>query len=89
MVWPQIYGTHPWLAKELADVIVKLFSAILKVIAMERIHEGWKKANVLPVFKKDKKNGGNDKTVSITLTSGKVIEQIILEIVSKHEQEGD
>lgn len=56
---------------------------------MERIHEGWKKGNVLPVFKKDKKNGGNDKTVSITLTSGKVIEQIILEIVSKHEQEGD
>ena len=44
------------MVKELADVIVKLFSMILKVIATDRIPEGWKKANVLPIFKKDKKN---------------------------------
>lgn len=53
----QIYGTHSWLVKELVDVTVKLFSIILKVIAMGRIPEGWKKANALPICKGQEEEG--------------------------------
>lgn len=71
------------MVKELADVIVNLFSIILKVLTMDRIPEGWKKTNVLPIFRKEK---GSYKTVSLILISGKVMDQIILETISKCQQ---
>ena len=40
----------------------------------------WEKANVSPVFKKGKKEG----PVSLTSISGKAMEQLILEAISKH-----
>ena len=47
--------------------------------------ENWKKANVTPIFKKGKKEDpGNYRPVSLTLILGKVMEQLILESVSRH-----
>ena len=47
--------------------------------------EDWRKACVTPVYKKGKKeNPGKDRLVSLTSTPGKVMEQLILEVSSKH-----
>jgi len=46
-----------------------------------------RKASVIPVFKKGKEDPGNYRPVSLTSISGKVMEQLILEITSKQEQE--
>ena len=46
--------------------------------------EGWRKANVTPVFKKGKKEDpGNYRTVSLTSMPGKVMQQLILDVISK------
>ncbi|PKU42688.1 rna-directed dna polymerase from mobile element hypothetical protein [Limosa lapponica baueri] len=49
-------GTHPRVLRELADVIVKLISIIFdKSWRTGEVPEDWRKANVMPVFKKGKK----------------------------------
>ena len=49
------------------------------------VPEHWKRANVTPVFKNGRKEDpGNYRPVSLTLIPGKVIEQLILEIISRH-----
>ncbi|KAJ7403266.1 RNA-directed DNA polymerase from mobile element jockey-like protein [Pitangus sulphuratus] len=51
----------------------------------KRGHEEWKKANVTPVFKKDKKKEpGNYRPFSLTSIPGKVMEHLILEAISIH-----
>jgi len=48
----------------------------------------WRKANVTPVFKKSKKEGpGNYRPVSLTSILGKVMEQLILEVIIKQVEE--
>ena len=50
--------------------------------------EDWTKANVTPVFKKGKKEDpGNYRLVSLTSIPGKVMEQLILEIIIKQVEE--
>ncbi|GAB0175641.1 mitochondrial enolase superfamily member 1 [Grus japonensis] len=47
--------------------------------------EDWRKACLTPVFKKGKKEDpGNYRPVSLTFVPGKVMEQLILEVISKH-----
>ncbi|KAJ7407630.1 hypothetical protein WISP_125392 [Willisornis vidua] len=46
----------------------------------------WRKANVTPVFKKE--DPGNYRPVNPTSVLGKVMEQIILAIISKYVEEG-
>lgn len=46
--------------------------------------DDWKKANISPIFKKDKKDRSNYWLVSLVSNPGKVTEQIILETNSKH-----
>ena len=46
--------------------------------------EDWRKANITPIFKKGKKDPGNYRSVSLTLTPGKVTEQLILETICRH-----
>jgi len=48
----------------------------------------WRKASVTPVFKKGKKEDpGNYRPVSLTSTLGKVMEQLILEVINKQVEE--
>ena len=47
--------------------------------------EEWRKANVTPIFKNNKKEDSvNYRTVSHTSIPGKVMEQLILETISRH-----
>ncbi|KAJ7424166.1 RNA-directed DNA polymerase from mobile element jockey-like protein [Pitangus sulphuratus] len=48
----------------------------------------WRKGNVTPVFKKGrKKDLGNYQQIGLTFIPGKVMEQIILEVINKHVEE--
>ena len=52
---------------------------------MGEVYDNWKRANVTPVFKKDKKEDqGNCRLVSHTSVPGKLMEQLFLETISRH-----
>ena len=52
------------------------------------VPEDWRKANVTPVFKKGKKEDpANYRPVSLTSVPGKVMEQLILYVISKQVEE--
>ncbi|KFV79947.1 hypothetical protein N308_11790, partial [Struthio camelus australis] len=79
-------GMHPRVLRELADVIARPLSIILeRSWRSGEVPEDWKKACVSPVFKKGKKEEpGNYRPVSLTSIPGKVMEQLILEVITKH-----
>ena len=82
-------GMHPRVLRELADVIARPLSIIFeRSWRTGEVPEDWKKANVTPVFKKGKKEDpGNYRPVSLTSIPGKVMEQLILDVISKHVEE--
>ena len=47
------------------------------------MHEDLRKANVTPVFKKGKEDPANYRLVSLISVPGKVMEQLILDIMCK------
>ncbi|PKU44871.1 rna-directed dna polymerase from mobile element jockey- hypothetical protein [Limosa lapponica baueri] len=50
--------------------------------------EDWRKANSTPVFKKGKKEDpGNYRPIGFTSVPGKIMEQLILDVISKHIEE--
>jgi len=52
------------------------------------VPEDWRKANVTPIFKKgEKEDPGNYRPVSLTSIPGKVMEQLILEVINKQVEE--
>ncbi|GAB0186867.1 mitochondrial enolase superfamily member 1 [Grus japonensis] len=75
--------------RELTDVIAKPLSIIFeRSWRTEALPEDWKKTNVTPVFKKGKEEDpGNYRPVSLTSIPGKVMEQLILDVISKHVEE--
>ncbi|KFW00960.1 hypothetical protein N326_11204, partial [Eurypyga helias] len=77
-------GIHPRGLKELVDGIAKTLSLIFKKLWQSgEVPSDWKRGNITPIFKKGKKeNPGNYSSVS--LTCGKVMEQILLETMLKH-----
>ncbi|KFV87101.1 RNA-directed DNA polymerase from mobile element jockey, partial [Struthio camelus australis] len=79
-------GMHPRVLRELADVIARPLSIILeRSWRSGEVPEDWKKASVTPVFKKGKKEEpGNSRPVSLTSLPGKVMEQLLLEVLTKH-----
>ncbi|KGL75937.1 RNA-directed DNA polymerase from mobile element jockey, partial [Tinamus guttatus] len=79
-------GMHPRGLHELADVIAKLLSIIFeRSWRTGEVPEAWKKANVMTVFKKGKKEDPrNYRPVSLTSVPGKGMERLILAVVSGH-----
>ncbi|PKU38009.1 rna-directed dna polymerase from mobile element jockey-like [Limosa lapponica baueri] len=82
-------GMHQRVLRELADGIAKLVSIIFeRSWRTGEVPEDWRTANVSPVFKKGKKEDpGNYRPVSLTFNPGKVMEQLILDVISKHVEE--
>ncbi|KGL84716.1 RNA-directed DNA polymerase from mobile element jockey, partial [Tinamus guttatus] len=79
-------GMNPRVLRELADVIAKSLSIIFeRSWRMGEVPEDWKKANVTPVFKKGKKEDpDNYRPVSLISVPRKVMERLILAVVSRH-----
>lgn len=66
-------GKHPWVLRELANVATRPLSNMLKRLWWpEEVAKDRDKANMTPTFKKNKKNLGNHRLVSLTLGPGKI-----------------
>jgi len=76
-------------AEGLADVIPAALSIILeRSWKTGEVPEDWRKASVAPVFNKGKKEDpGNYRLVSLTSVPGKVMEQLILAVISNQLKE--
>jgi len=75
--------------RKLADVIAEPLSIIFeRSWRTGEVLEDWRKATVTPVFKKgNKEHSGSYKPVSLTTIPGKVMEQLILEVIIKQVEE--
>ncbi|CAM5094633.1 unnamed protein product [Eretmochelys imbricata] len=77
---------HPRVLKELAAVIAEPLAIIFENSwRMGEVPDDWKKANVVPIFKKGKKEDpGNYRPVSLTSVPGKIMEQVLKESILKY-----
>ncbi|KFP31241.1 RNA-directed DNA polymerase from mobile element jockey, partial [Colius striatus] len=79
-------GMQPRVLRELADVIAKPLSIIFEQSwRTGKVPEDWRKANVTPVFKKGRKGDPRKyRPVRLTSIPGKVMEQLILNVITEH-----
>ncbi|PKU44210.1 rna-directed dna polymerase from mobile element jockey- hypothetical protein [Limosa lapponica baueri] len=77
---------HPRVLRELADVIAEPLSIIYeRSWRTGEVPEDCRKANITPVYKKGKKEDpGNYRPISLTSVPGKIMEQLVPEVISKH-----
>ncbi|KFO64936.1 RNA-directed DNA polymerase from mobile element jockey, partial [Corvus brachyrhynchos] len=82
-------GIHPRVMRELADELAKVLSIIYhQSWCTGEVPDDWKLANATPIQKKgQKEDSGNYRPVSLPLVPGKVVEQIILSIITRHLQD--
>ncbi|CAM4605533.1 unnamed protein product, partial [Caretta caretta] len=80
---------HPRVLKKLADVIAEPLAIIFENSwRLGEVLDNWEKANVVPIFKKGKKEDpGNYRPVSLTSVPGKIMEQVLKESILKHLEE--
>uniref|UniRef100_A0A8B9EMY0 Reverse transcriptase domain-containing protein n=1 Tax=Anser cygnoides TaxID=8845 RepID=A0A8B9EMY0_ANSCY len=79
-------GIHPRVLRELADIIAGPLSIIFqRCWESGEVPVEWKLANVVPIFKKGRKEDpGNYRPVSLTSVPGKIMEQFILGVIEGH-----
>ncbi|CAM5076528.1 unnamed protein product [Eretmochelys imbricata] len=77
---------HLRVLKELAAVIAEPLAIIFENSwRTGEVPDDWKKANVVPIFKKGKKEDpGNYRPVSLTSVPGKIMEQVLKESILKY-----
>ncbi|GAB0209611.1 mitochondrial enolase superfamily member 1 [Grus japonensis] len=75
--------------RELVEVLTKPLSIIYQQSWLtEEVPVDWRLANVMPIYKKGwKEDPGNYRPVSLTLVPGKVMEQIILSVLTRQVQD--
>lgn len=82
-------GMHPQVLRVLAGRIVEpLLLMFGRLWSSREVPKDGRKGSVTSVFKKGRKEDqGKYKLVSLTLTTGKVEEEINLEIIPKHKKD--
>ncbi|CAM4469255.1 unnamed protein product [Lepidochelys kempii] len=80
---------HPRVLKQLVDVIAEPLAIIFENTWQSgEVPDDWKKADVVPIFKKGKKEDpGNYRPVSLTSVPGKIMEQVLKKSILKHLEE--